>query len=537
VQVLLRTFVAPGGTVQALTLPITSATRRLQGAPYAIALASGEPLLVLRVASEALTFAIGLLAALLARHALRLPAAAAFAAGALTLTASADWLTASFVPIGYNLAIALHLAGALALVRWSQSGCGAWLVAALVFGNASLWTVDAATAVYPFTPLLALLAVDDASGRRRVMWGTALWLGTAVPYFAILAAFLGDTGGYAAQAIVAGTWLERLERGAELVILNFTPWEWAFWRRPWFVSPPSLIGPAARAALAALGVAVTAMTLWRATPPASSSPVTHLWRAVVLLGFVVCANAPYAAVHLSEFRYRTQLLSRVWASLAVAVLFAVLQSRRSIWSRRAGVAIVLLFVGLGILGGLERQDYFVAYSRRHAAELGSLVAAVPGTAPETRVVLRLPAHPLYAATEAPYLARAWVTLLGADPSLECRTFLLSDVRQATCVPGPDALECRRGDGRRACDGLDRGGGDSNIQKLPYEDLVVLTYDPSSNAYRLDDRLPEDLRPGGPASDRAAAAYAPARHVRATEASWIARSLLQLPRRDVAQPRP
>ena len=156
-------------------------------------------------------------------------------------------------------------------------------------------------------------------------------------------------------------------------------------------------------------------------------------------------------------------------------------------------------------------------------------------APEARVVLRLPPHPFYVATEAPYLARAWVTLLGADPSLECRTFLLSDVRQASCVPGPAALECRRGDGRRACDGLDRGGGDRTIQKLPYEHLVVLTYDPLSNAYRLDDRLPDDLRPAKPASDHAASAYAPSRHVRETEASWIARSLLHLPRPVVARP--
>ena len=89
-------------------------------------------------------------------------------------------------------------------------------------------------------------------------------------------------------------------------------------------------------------------------------------------GSSFCANAPYAAVHLSEFRYRTELMSRVWASLALAVVFAFLQSRPSAWSRRAGVAMVLAFVGLGILGGLERQDYFVAYSRRHAAELGSL---------------------------------------------------------------------------------------------------------------------------------------------------------------------
>ncbi len=537
-HVLLRTFVAPGGTMQALTLPITSATRRLQGAPYAIALASGEPLLVLRIASEGLTLAIGLLAALLAWYALRLPAAAAFAAGALTLTASSDWLTASFVAIGYNLAIALYLAGALALVRWSQTGRAAWLVAALLCGSASLWTVDAATAVYPFTPILAFLAVDDTSARRRAMWAMVLWLGTAVPYYVTLATFLGDSRGYAAQAIVAGSWLERVQRGLELVVLNFTPWEWAFARRSWFASPPSVIGLPVRLTLALVGVAVTAWTLLRATrgmPLESSSAAPRLRRAVILVGFVVCANAPYAAVHLSEFRYRTELMSRVWASLAVAVVFAFLQSRSSVWSRRAGVALVLVFVGLGILGGLERQDYFAGYSRRHATELGSIVAALPGIDPDARVLLRLPPHPLYAATEAPYLARAWVTLLSADPSLECRTFLLSEVRQASCVPGPDALACRRGDGRRVCDGLATGGGASTEQRLPYEHLIVLTYDPSANIYRLEARLPDDLRPAGPASDQAAAAYAPARQVRAAEASWIARSLLQRPRHVITRP--
>ncbi len=105
-----------------MTSPITSSTRRLQGAPYALALASGEPLLVLRLTSEFLTLAIGVLAALLAASALRLPAAGAFAAGALTITATSDWLTASFVATGYHLAIALYLAGTLALVWWARGG-------------------------------------------------------------------------------------------------------------------------------------------------------------------------------------------------------------------------------------------------------------------------------------------------------------------------------------------------------------------------------------------------------------------------------
>ena len=131
------------------------------------------------------------------------------------------------------------MAGTLALVWWARSGCFWWLIAAVACGTASLWTVDAATVVYPFTPLVVWLGVDGAAARRRAMWGSALWLAAAMPYYATLAMFLRDGSGYAAQAIVAGSWPARLVRLAELVLLNFTPWEWAFSRHAWFAPLPA----------------------------------------------------------------------------------------------------------------------------------------------------------------------------------------------------------------------------------------------------------------------------------------------------------
>ncbi|MGH7786486.1 MAG: hypothetical protein ACRERC_06435 [Candidatus Binatia bacterium] len=527
VQVLLLILTAPGGFLQALVLPISSATRRLQGAPYALALASGEPLLFLRVAGEAVTFGIGLMAAALARRALRLGAAAAFAAGALTITASSDWLTASLVALGYNLSILLHLAGAFALVRWSREGGPGWLAAAIVLGNASLWTIDAAALVHPLTPLLALLACDDPAMRRRAVWGGGLWLASAVPYYSHLLAFLTETSGYVAHAVVAAPWSARLERAVELFFLNFAPWRWGPGRPNWFRPPPAWLSPAWCAALIAVGLGITGATLAYLQRGAERRPQPPrrraLGRFVLMLLFTALSTAPYAVIQFSQFRYRTQLLGRVWASLAVALVVAGLLAARTARARALGIALIAIFVGLGLRGGLERQDYFVGYGHRHRTELASLATALPAVDAEAQIVLRLPPHDYYAATEAAYLARAWVTLLGAEPSLESRTWLVAPARGATCEATAAGLVC-------GGENLTRGKQSEARapQVLPYERLVVLSYDPPSNRYHLETQLPADLLPPGDAEPAARRAYAPAARVRDGTPSWLARDLLELP---------
>jgi hypothetical protein len=520
--VLQLVFRAPGDLWQRLTVPISSPTRRLQGIPYALALASGHPLLVLRLTGELLSFGIGLLAAALARHALRLGAAGSFVAGALTLTASSDWLTASTVALGYNFAIVLHLAGACALVRWSRGGNWIWLLAAVGLGNASLWTIDAAAPLHPFIPLLAWLAADDDAMRRRCLIGGAIWLLGALPYYCAFLAFLADPRSYAQVAFVDTPWSARLLRGTELFGLNFSPWRWAIGRPQWFAVPPSVLPLGTRVALTGVGVALCAGVLaaLQRRGDATAGVRRLLPRVLTVLLFTLLANAPYAAVQISEFRYRTQLMSRVWASLALALIYAGLSQRREAWSRRLAMALVLAFVGLGLFGALERQDYFTSYAQRLRSELGSIVEALPAAGGDAHVLLRLPPHPLYTATEANYLARAWLALLAADAALECRSFLLAPERGARCEATPTGLTCRD---REATDCV----APNQATILPYDRLVVLDYDPATNRYRLAQQLPEDLTPAGDAAAAARRAYDPLARRRAVSPSWLARDLLEL----------
>ncbi len=524
-QVLFRIFIAEGGFWHQATLLITSPTRRLQSSPYAAALLTSDPLLFLRISSEGLLLAIGAVAAALARFTLHAGRATAFLAGALTITASSDWMTASMISLGYNLAILLHLLGALALVRWTAGGRMAWLALALLSGTASLWTIDAAATVHPFTPLLAGVVCDGPAARRRLAWGTALWWLCAAPYYGSFLVFLLDSGGYAAQAVGPSSWPDRGRRLIDLVSYNVTPWGWAFARPQWFPAPPLSVSWPARFAFSTLGLAVATVAYLRlraidqrSSPRAALDQRRLGLTMAVLVWFTVLANATFMAVHLSEIYYRTHLLSRVWASLAVAATTGAVVHRGAL-GLVSGLSVAGAVLALGILGGQERQDYFRGYWQRHQRELGSIADALSGLAQEAQVVLRRPSHALYTATEAPYLARAWTTLLVADPSVECRTFLASPDRGTSCTPEPGALVCR-GDRSPRC-----GSGASADHRIPYDQLIVLTYDPAAAQYRVETMLPHEFTPAALAGERASGEYSPARHLGERRVSRLAASLL------------
>jgi hypothetical protein len=170
---------------------------------------------------------------------------------------------------------------------------------------------------------------------------------------------------------------------------------------------------------------------------------------------------------------------------------------------------------LGLLGGLERQDYYAGHWRRHRTELASLRAMAPGLAPDARVLLRVPTRDGFAATDAGYLARAWLTLLHADPTLECRVVLWAEGRPTSCEPAGPSLVCR---GERSPDCVRRDGRREDL--LPIDRLVWLDYDPQRRRFDLRRSLPAGFDPGG--------AYAPARLIVDRPLPALARALMDRP---------
>ena len=206
---------------------------------------------------------------------------------------------------------------------------------------------------------------------------------------------------------------------------------------------------------------------------------------------MAAANAPFAGVQLAEFYWRTHLLSRVFASLALAWLIA------AAWSRaRATVARGLVAAAVAAWLAPRRRrapssgrTTSSAYTRAHRQELSSILAAAPALAPDAVIVLRVPAHPHLLATEAGYLARAWASLLYEDSKRGVpHGALVGDARHVV-RPGADGFECR---GERSPD-CPRPDG-QQTQLVPYERLVVLDYRPRGEPVRARG----DAAPGWPA---------------------------------------
>ena len=198
----------------------------------------------------------------------------------------------------------------------------------------------------------------------------------------------------------------------------------------------------------------------------------------------LAANAAYALVWFSEFHYRTHILSRVWASLAIGILAGWAGTRKP-RLRWAACAIVTAFVFFGTWGGIERQDFFLATWRGHQRELASILNAAPSLRPGTAVILRGAAPPgRYLATEAGYLTKHWSRLLYRDPKL--RTMRLDPRRASGCQPTAAGLDCW----------LERQAGcfankTCEPTRFRFEELVVMDYDSRSGTWHLVRSLRDD----------------------------------------------
>jgi hypothetical protein len=213
---------------------------------------------------------------------------------------------------------------------------------------------------------------------------------------------------------------------------------------------------------------------------------------------IVAAHAAYSGVQLAEVRYRTHLVTRLLASILVALLAAALARR--LRDPRLALALPALFVGLGIAGGLERQDTYLATWRRQRMELASILDAAPALDPKATLVLSLAPDPGgFQATRVPYLASAWMLLLRDDPSVAGRTVVSLPGWGSDCRPDTPGLTCS-------------GGPGSGV--YAWDRLVVLGFDPASFRYGLVGGIPES-----------SGAYQPRRLIRPAPLSERARSLL------------
>jgi hypothetical protein len=228
---------------------------------------------------------------------------------------------------------------------------------------------------------------------------------------------------------------------------------------------------------------------------------------VLLLALTV--NAAFANVQMSELTYRTHLVSRIWASLFLAACLAPLANSGPL-ARMLRLSILLAFVGLGIWGGVERQDYFLATWLRHRAELTSIVESVPRLRPQAALVLymRTADGAGYQATEVTYGTASWARLLygteGGDRVYRCAEW--------------DLARCRIKDGQFI---YVFEGNRPRRHSYALQDVVILQYSHERNAYELLDQPPAALR----APDTVVDTYEPRRNIEPAALAPLARTLL------------
>jgi hypothetical protein len=504
-----------------LLAPAGSPLRRLYLLPFQLALATPHPVLALQVLYGVCWVGQALLAGWIAGMLLPRRPLVRLLVVALTLTASSDYLTGNLTAVGYEFAVLTLLLAVACGLRFLQSGGAGWLVAAVAALGASLWTIDVGVTALVFLPALVAW---QAGVRPRFRPVTLVlgWAAVAAPVALLEWRFLHDPRSYAAVATMPMPAGERAGRALLLWGENFMPWRWAFARPVWYPRPAVAIPAGAMAVAAAIAVAGLALRIRRtpavlpAAPP--MPPARVLGLAALLALMALAANAAYANLSFADVHYRTHLLSRIWISLALGVLAGWAAAR---WPRaRFGVlAVPALFVGLGIWGGLERQDFFLATWRQHQRELLSIVTSAPALRPGAEVILRSGAltH-TYHATEADYLTHSWLTLIYDQPDLH--TLRLSVHRGTGCRPTPRGLECWH-EGEAACVAAGRCAPDA----FAYDRLVLLDFDAAAGVYRLRPSLAGDPLAEGAAA--AAAAYRPEAQILRRPLSTAQRRLLLL----------
>jgi hypothetical protein len=521
-------------------VPTGSPLRRLYELPSFFALATPHPVLALQWMYGAFWLGEALAAGWIAGLLLPQRRLTRLLVTALTLTATSDYLTNNLTSVGYNFAVLTLLLAVGCGLRFVQRGGIGWLLAAAVALGATLWTIDVGIPAVVFLPLLVAWQAGIRPVALLPAWGAVVspaafvarpasirpgprplalllaWGVVVIPVAFVEWRFLHDPQSYAAAALMPLPPSEIARRAAHLWGENFLPWNWVFERPAWYPRPPAVIPAAVMALAAGLAVVALALRVRRTPPEPAAEPASRVLSLVALFALMsLAANAAYASLHFAEIHYRTHVMSRVWASLALGILAGWAAAR---WPRRrfAVLALPALFVGLGTWGGLERQDLFLATWRQHHRELLSIAAAAPALRPGTGIILRgSPVRPTYLATQADYLTQAWVALIYQQPQHCLR---LTAVRGTGCKASSGGLDCWH-EGRADC----FAAGTCAPDHFDYDRLVVMDYDEQGGVYRLRTSLAGDPLAAG--AGAAAAAYRPAACILSRPLSTAQRRLL------------
>jgi hypothetical protein len=494
-----------GTPLRGLFEPMVAPTRLLNSAPYILAWASPAPAVVLQLLFGVYWLLSGFAVFALARRLFPSSRAWALVAGALAVTATSDLLTNTGTGIGYCFSGLTFATALTAALRFQEENHSASLLAAAILLNAGLLASDGATPAAALAPLL-FLAVRGRADRR---WAVAAgcWLLSLVPYGVVFVRFLRDPRSYAAVALAPFDAVRQGRLAAALTAHDFMPWRWAFRRPAWIEHLPPVV-PVWAYALAAFAGAAAFVATASAAGAASGAAVPDTerrrgwWVAAVLVLMITATHLAFSGVQLAEVRCRTHLVTRLLTSLLLAL--AAEAAARRLRAPRLALALPVLFVGLGVAGGVERQDTYFATWSRQRAELASILEAVPSLDPKATLVLSLVPDPGgFQATKVQYLASAWMSLLRNDPSVAWRTVVWLPRWGVDCRPVAAGLSCAGGpgSGTHAWDGL-----------------VVLGFDPASFRYRLVEDFPE-----------AAGGYRPRALIRPAPLSERARQILVGPR--------
>jgi hypothetical protein len=498
---LARTFQGHG-FLAALT-PVVAPLRRLYSLPFRLALATPQPIWTLHLIFGLTWLGQALAAGWIARLLLPGRRLTRFLAICLTLTATSDYLTDNLTSLGYNFAALMLLLALGACLRYLAGGRAGWIALACAAIAVSLWTLDIAIPALPFVPGLLLWRTGLRAWRRMLLLFAALGL-TLAPAVPIEWRFLHDATGYAAVAMAPMPLAGRLQRILSLWGENFAPWRWAFAHPVWYPRPPAAIPLWAMGLGAALAAAGFAWRVRQAGDPEAPEPaVRTLGLAAIFAVMALVANAAYSGLQMAELHYRTHILSRTWASLALAVLAGWAVQR---WPRARTALLIVpaLFVGFGVWGGLERQDLWVATWRLHQRELLSIVTAAPALTPGTGIILRSgPTPDLYLATEADYLAQSWLVLLYDDPAIH--GLRLAPDRGTGCRATSEGLDCWH-EQQAEC----FAAGTCAADRFASGTLVILNFDDRKGIWRLVDPSQVDPLWGG--LGVAPAGYRPAERI-------------------------
>ena len=459
-------------------------TRLLLGAPSLLAELTGYPVEALHVIHLLTWLGIGVAAAELVRTLFPGRPLAAFSAGALTICASSDFLTASLVATEYDLAVLGFVLFLVGTLRFLDGGSGLLLAGALACLLVSVYTIDVAAPALVLVPILFVVA--SGTWRRRFVVFAVSGL-AILPYVVTFTRFMLSPVSYAAAANLHLTPSQHARRALILLLNNVLPWQWSL-DRPEFGTPPPRVVPVALW----IAVAVVCLVLYSHGPGTSSgaSPRGAAgWRALTSLGVLVAmgaaSNVAFASVHFSDTFYRTHLLSRVFVSAGLAVAVdALVRSRFVI----VGWALAAAFVGFGAAGSVERQDYYLSSWRDHRRELSSLLEAVPSVRPGASLVLFMPEDPGWHATKADYILRAWVRLLYDDtPDLAMNTYRWTPGAPGGCKVEDRGLRCWV-DAEKDC--FEAGTCPGHFCARTRH-LVVAAFHPLEGRYRLVRRGDED----------------------------------------------